>query len=137
MLGMVGPEGPSVDAMPHILLTSVPHRRCAPCRLQMGLGKTAQSISVLAYQRQFCKIRGPFLSEPSPLLLCLPLLPRGALPDAVWAIPGFSHAAGAHLPASVKRACIRLSTLVYWTTQACDSMSTSRAPLILSQSSRR
>ncbi|KAL4423047.1 hypothetical protein ABPG77_002081 [Micractinium sp. CCAP 211/92] len=28
---------------------------------EMGLGKTAQSISVLAYQRQFCKIRGPFL----------------------------------------------------------------------------
>ena len=29
--------------------------------LQMGLGKTAQSISVLAYQRQFGNCRGPFL----------------------------------------------------------------------------
>lgn len=27
----------------------------------MGLGKTAQSISVLAYQRQFAGSRGPFL----------------------------------------------------------------------------
>ena len=31
--------------------------------LQMGLGKTAQSISVLAFQRQFGGIRGPFLGE--------------------------------------------------------------------------
>lgn len=29
----------------------------------MGLGKTAQSISVLAYQRQFGGISGPFLGE--------------------------------------------------------------------------
>lgn len=27
----------------------------------MGLGKTAQSISVLAYQRQFGGVSGPFL----------------------------------------------------------------------------
>lgn len=29
--------------------------------MQMGLGKTAQSISVLEYQRQLLKLRGPFL----------------------------------------------------------------------------
>lgn len=27
----------------------------------MGLGKTAQSLSVLEFQRQLCGIRGPFL----------------------------------------------------------------------------
>ena len=32
-----------------------------PALLQMGLGKTAQSISVLAFQEQFMKVRGPFL----------------------------------------------------------------------------
>lgn len=56
----------------------------------MGLGKTAQSISVLAYQRQFCKIRGPFLSEPPPSLLRPPLLPQGrcgALSGAYLAFP--------------------------------------------------
>ena len=30
---------------------------------QMGLGKTAQSISVLAYQRQFGHVNGPFLGR--------------------------------------------------------------------------
>jgi hypothetical protein len=30
---------------------------------QMGLGKTAQSISVLAFQKQFGGVRGPFLGE--------------------------------------------------------------------------
>ena len=29
--------------------------------LQMGLGKTAQSISTLEFQRQLCDISGPFL----------------------------------------------------------------------------
>ncbi len=29
--------------------------------LQMGLGKTAQSISTLEFQRQLCDIPGPFL----------------------------------------------------------------------------
>lgn len=32
-----------------------------PVPLQMGLGKTAQSLSVLEFQRQLCGIRGPFL----------------------------------------------------------------------------
>ena len=31
--------------------------------LQMGLGKTAQSISVLAFQKQYGGCRGPFLGE--------------------------------------------------------------------------
>jgi SNF2 family DNA or RNA helicase len=41
----------------------------APCvslplvPLQMGLGKTAQAISVLAFQKQFGGCRGPFLGE--------------------------------------------------------------------------
>jgi SNF2 family DNA or RNA helicase len=29
--------------------------------MQMGLGKTAQSISTLEFQRQLCDIQGPFL----------------------------------------------------------------------------
>ena len=29
--------------------------------MQMGLGKTAQSISTLEFQRQLCNIPGPFL----------------------------------------------------------------------------
>ena len=32
-----------------------------PCVVQMGLGKTAQSIAVLEYQRQLLGCRGPFL----------------------------------------------------------------------------
>jgi hypothetical protein len=31
--------------------------------LQMGLGKTAQSISVLAFQKQYGGCRGPFLGK--------------------------------------------------------------------------
>jgi hypothetical protein len=35
---------------------------CLPATpVQMGLGKTAQSISVLAFQHQFMHVRGPFL----------------------------------------------------------------------------
>ena len=35
--------------------------QAALCVLQMGLGKTAQSIAVLEYQRQNLGCRGPFL----------------------------------------------------------------------------
>jgi hypothetical protein len=37
------------------------HSFVRPCHPQMGLGKTAQSIAVLQYKRQICRIRGPFL----------------------------------------------------------------------------
>ena len=37
--------------------------RAATPPLQMGLGKTAQSISVLAFQKQYGGCRGPFLGE--------------------------------------------------------------------------
>jgi hypothetical protein len=57
----------------------------------MGLGKTAQSISVLAYQKQYGGIRGPFLGGRSleQLLCCatrwqhLPFPPRHAKACAI------------------------------------------------------